>query len=84
MPNRLGQYKPGNGIAAEEHLLIIEFWYNQQDVWTKERIDIIGHQFEAGIKKRHPGHKAMFGPKSRRELCYALARFIDRRRSHSF
>ena len=82
MPNRSGQYKPGNGIAAEEHSLIIESWYDAQDVWTKDRIDHIGDRFEAGIKKRRPGHKAMFGPKSKRELCYALAHFIDRNRSY--
>ena len=76
MPNRAGQYQPGNGIAAAEHSLIIESWYEAQDVWTKDRIDHIGDQFEAGIKKRRPDRKVMFGAKSKRELCYALAHYL--------
>ncbi len=71
-----------NTILADERAAIIESWYEAQDVWTKDRIDHIGDQFEAGIKKRRPGRKAMFGPKSKRELCYALAHFIDRNRSY--
>ena len=76
---RKGQYRPAHGIPADVHTNIIESWYDQQDVWTKDKIDAIGDSLNKGVKDKAPGRKTYFGLKSQRELCWALARFLEER-----
>ncbi len=69
-------------IPVTERIAILDAWYDAQDDSTKDRINRIADCFDKGVQKHRPGKRIYFGEKSRRELCYALARFIDRHRSY--